>query len=124
MMIKIISSILMLALLQACVAYPKKVKDIDDKRCEIVSRSLQLKVNDNGLKLLTGSGDTAGALLLAGIVLSVSSVVSGSVVIISNTIHFLEKQGRCDDSFLNQEILRHNTPLLEKEGELIEPPLS
>lgn len=114
----------MLALLQACVAYPKQVNDIDDKRCELMSRSHQLKVNSNGLKILTNTGDPFGALLLSGIVFSVSSVVSGSVVVIGNTVHFLEKQGRCDDSFLNQEILRHNTPLLKKEGELIKQPLS
>ncbi len=118
-------SLLTLVLLQACVAYPQKLTDPDDKCCELIFRSHALGVNDAGLKLLMHStGDIMGALVLSGIVFGGTAIVSGSVVLLGNTVHFLEKQGRCDDGFLNQNILRHNKPLLEKEGELINEPIN
>lgn len=118
-MLKTISILLVLSTLQACVAYPEKVFHKDDERCQLKSRYYDFRVNKNGLKMLTRTNDPASALFFSGVVFSVTAVVSGSIVLIGNTVHFLEKQGKCEDSFLNQEILKHNKPLLEKEGEVI-----
>ena len=118
-MIKIITITLVFSLLQACVAYPKETFRKDYERCDLVSREYHLAMNRAGLKLLEGAGDPFQALVLAGIVASVTTVVSGSVVIVGNTVHFLEKQGSCDDSFLNEQVLSYITPLLSDGGELV-----
>ncbi|WP_283788151.1 hypothetical protein QNI23_002830 [Bermanella sp. WJH001] len=68
---------------------------------------------------MQGTLDPLQALVLAGLSASVTIVVSGSVVIVGNTVHFLEKQGSCDDSFLNQQVLSYITPLLSEGGEQI-----
>ena len=118
-MIKILNSLLILSLLQGCVAYPKETFRNDYKRCDLVSREYHLAMNRAGLKLLEGAGDPFQVLVLAGIVASVTIVVSGSVVIVGNTVHFLEKQGSCDDSFLNEQVLSYITPVLSDGGELV-----
>lgn len=118
-MIRILTTILIFNLLQACVAYPKETFRKDYERCDLVSREYHLAMNRAGLKLLEGAGDPFQALVLAGIVASVTTVVSGSVVVIGNTVHFLEKQGSCDDSFLNEQVLSYITPLLSDGGELV-----
>lgn len=118
-MIKSIVCITIILLLQACVSYPKQVPSKDYKRCELVSKEYRLEMNDVGLKVLNKVGDPIGALVLTGIVVSITTVVSGSVVIVGNTVHFLEKQGSCDDSFLNQQVLNYITPLLSDGGKLV-----
>ena len=119
-MIKIITILLIFGLLQACVAYPKETFRKDYKRCDLVPREYHLTMNRGGLKMLMqGTGDPLQALVLAGIVASITIVVSGSVVVVGNTIHFLEKQGSCDDSFLNEQVLVYIKPLLSEGGELV-----
>lgn len=118
-MIKILNSLLMLSLLQGCVAYPKETFRKDYERCDLVSREYHLAMNRSGLKMLKGTGDPFQALVLAGIVASITTVVSGSVVVVGNTVHFLEKQGSCDDSFLNEQVLVYIRPLLDEGGELV-----
>ena len=109
----------MFSLLQGCVAYPKETFRRDYERCDLISREYHLSMNRSGLQLLDGAGDLFQALVLAGIVVSVTTVVSGSLVVVGNTVHFLEKQGSCDDSFLNQKVLSYITPLLSEGGEQI-----
>lgn len=104
-------------------SYPKQVPSKDYKRCELVSKEYRLEMNDVGLKVLNKVGDPIGALVLSGIVVSITTVVSGSVVIVGNTVHFLEKQGSCDDSFLNQQVLNYITPLLSDGGKLVTEPI-
>lgn len=119
-MIKIITITLVFSLLQACVAYPKETFRKDYERCDLVSREYHLTMNRGGLKMLMeGTLDPLQALVLAGLSASVTIVVSGSVVIVGNTVHFLEKQGSCDDSFLNQQVLSYIMPLLSEAGEQI-----
>ena len=119
-MIKIIISLLVFSLLQGCVAYPKETFRKDYERRDLVSREYHLTMNRGGLKMLMqGTLDPLQALVLAGLSASVTIVVSGSVVIVGNTVHFLEKQGSCDDSFLNQQVLSYITPLLSEGGEQI-----
>ena len=119
-MIKILNSLLILSLLQGCVAYPKAIKGNDYKRCGLISREYSLEVGDLGFKASSiQPKDILGVLVISGVVLSATAVVSGSFVLLGNTVHFLEKQGSCDDSFLNEQILSYITPLLSDGGELV-----
>lgn len=58
-------------------------------------------------------------LALAVVYTATTGVVSGSIVLVGNAVHWLEKVGKCDDSFLNQQIFNHNQPLLDQDGELV-----
>jgi hypothetical protein len=117
---KKITIILILTLLQACVAYPKFTPDRDNKRCELVTKKLRLATEKDAYKV-TAKIDPISAIISAGLLYGVTVVVSGSVVLVGNTVHFLEKQGQCDDSFLNTQLLDHLKPLLEQGGTVIEP---
>ena len=118
--------VLLLLGLQGCVAYPKEVWNrADYKRCDLVSREYELKISDKPLKVagrVTKTNEAIGLLVMSGVVFSASAVVSGSLVLVGNTIHFLEKQGRCDDSMLNQTIDAFTKPFIDEGGELIEGP--
>ena len=41
-------------------------------------------------------------LLVALGVASTSYIVSGSIVVVGNTVHWIEKQGRCEDRFMRE----------------------
>lgn len=119
-MIKITITCLIFALLQACVAYPKTTPDRDNKRCDLVTKKLRLATEKDAYKV-AAKIDPISAVVSAGLLYGVTVVVSGSVVLVGNTVHFLEKQGQCDDSFLNTQLLDHIKPLLEQGGTVIEP---
>ena len=44
------------------------------------------------------------------------TVIAGSVVVSGNTIHWLEKQGSCEDSFLNTSINKLYSSTIELGG--------
>lgn len=70
--------------------------------------------------MTVSNGDPLSVVVLGSVVFGVTTVVSGSMVVMGNTIHYMEAQGRCDDSFLNTQVLDHIKPLLEQGGTLIE----
>jgi hypothetical protein len=106
--------------IQGCAAYPKVNKSVDYKRCDLLSRSYTLTVTDKPvMNPQSNNGGIIGELVVAGVFLGATVVVSGSLVVVGNTVHFLEKQGRCEDSYLNRKIAEHVEPLFEKGGEPI-----
>ena len=44
------------------------------------------------------------------------TVIAGSVVVSGNTIHWLEKQGSCEDSFLNNSVSKLYSSTVELGG--------
>lgn len=119
-MIKPIISILILSVLQACVAYPKQIPDDDNRHCKLSTKKYALAVNSDGLKVTISNGDPLGVTVFGSIVFGTTTLVSGSMVIMGNTLHYMEAQGKCEDSFLNAQVLKHVDNLLEMGGELIE----
>jgi len=108
-----------LILLQACAFYPKTQYTQDVERCDLTFKKLKMDVTDSKIQC-QGGGNSAGAcVILAGVISGGSAIVSGSIVLVGNSLHWLEKQGKCDDSFLNSKILNHNKPLLKEEGVLV-----
>jgi hypothetical protein len=70
-------------------------KDLGDADCRIQSRYWTLEAVQVG-QLGSCSGKDCGYLLAGlGIVAAASAVISGSVVVVGNTVYWLEKQGRC-----------------------------
>ena len=74
--------------------------------CEMVTRELTLASEFFDLHGGCGTDAKAPACYLAVAigVPAVSFVVSGSIVLAGNTIHWLEYQGRCEDSYLSKSI--------------------
>ena len=110
--------------LQGCAAYPDVAWNrADYKRCDLTTREFEFKVTENAINGKTrfhSADELISYLVVSGFVFSASAVISGSIVIVGNTIHFLEKQGRCDDSALNETIDAFIEPFLEEGGELID----
>lgn len=95
----------------------KKNTASDISTCELSVPEWQLTVQmfDDFDACHGASGHDAEACLLAlGVVIPVGSLlVSGSVVVLGNSIRWLEYQGRCDDSAINKGLALLKTDLGE-----------
>jgi hypothetical protein len=94
--------------LSACAFFPEKIADSPTQNtCQISTPEWKLTFAEIiDVTVCQGSGkDAAYCLLAVGLVIPAGSfVVSGSIVIVGNTLHWLEYQGRCEDSFLQQQL--------------------
>lgn len=84
--------------LSACVVVPVE-DEVVASSCNTYTKSMTLKTvtaNSGGLNC---RDEACLAVILA--VSAGSLIVSGSIVLTNNTVHWLEYQGSCDDSFLN-----------------------
>lgn len=97
-------------LLVSCAFVPRVSKQQNyAENCEMVTRKLTLDVAEFGINGCGTSKDPEACLVLFGIITPVLSfVVSGSVVIAGNTIHWVEYQGTCEESELRKEISKLN----------------
>lgn len=90
--------ILCAASLCGCVFYPQRVAYYDED-CGVRSHKLRLEAEVIG-NLDNCQGEQAKAcLVVIAAVASASAVVSGSIVIVGNTIYWLERQGACSTRF-------------------------
>ena len=97
-------AMVLILLLSACVYVPKQIMHYDEE-CDIELKKYVLKKEDLSpsqvhVGIESCADETCVALFLGhlagyAIIGPLSAVVSGSVVITGNTIHWLEKQGRC-----------------------------
>ncbi len=91
-------------LVTACAFYPTASKQQHHANdCDMATRSLDLDYAEMSGNGCSGATSEAAAICLAalGIVVPVGSLVaSGSIVLIGNTLHWLEYHGTCDDGLL------------------------
>lgn len=75
---------------------PRVVTEYDDD-CEIGFRKMVLTAEQQGLFIESCGGSECAAGILSGLLwTSLTTVVSGSIVLVGNTVFWMEKQGRCD----------------------------
>ena len=110
--------IILFFMTSSCVYVPKTVPDVADQKCQLTTRSLTLDVYNlapeytataNDMNQLFQEGLTEAEslliVLLAPIAVTTTSlIVSGSIIVAGNTVHWIEKQGKCDDSATNKAI--------------------
>ena len=85
--------------LAACLFVPE-TKPIKNNDCQLVTKKWSLEFKKADI-----SGRVEGEILVAiGAVAVGSLVVSGSVVVVGNSIHWLEQQGFCDDSITQKTV--------------------
>ena len=114
----------------SCLVLPK-AETASVKNCELETKSWTLEVHEIGLNNeCYGCGDFVRGILECGgkseecitFVAGVSigwTVIAGSVVVSGNTIHWLEKQGSCEDSFLNNSLKVTFKPFIKSYPALI-----
>ena len=85
--------------LSACVVPVMDKIEATPSTCKTTTQSMSLKMANENV-FVYGNCDQA-CLAAALAVFAGSAIVSGSIVLTNNTVHWLEYQGTCDDSFLN-----------------------
>ncbi len=81
--------------ISACVVYPE-VTQYYDADCQIVARQLELNADQLANADCSGGGAFSGACWAALLgVGAASAIVSGSIVVVGNTVFWLEKKGKC-----------------------------
>lgn len=111
---------MVLLLLQACFFYPK-VSPQQTASCDVSTRQLTLDVGV--LDLSSTSGDIDDLMAVVVVIGGVSAVVSGSIVLVGNTVHWLEKEGRCEDGDIRLAVERFVSELQALGGVIIHPPV-
>lgn len=99
---QILLNIILILLLSSCTYIPVTVDNKKDQ-CEMVSKKFELSVTD--IKGIRCHGGEDCLLMLVTVPLG-SLIISGSIVLIGNTIHWLEYQSTCDEGFLRKSIYK------------------
>ncbi|MBI4809505.1 MAG: hypothetical protein HY799_11240 [Nitrosomonadales bacterium] len=95
---KPLSTVSLALALSACVVVPVE-DEIAASSCDTYTKSMSLKPVEVNLGRTNCHDEACLAVILA--VSAGSLIVSGSIVLTNNTIHWLEYQGSCSDSYLN-----------------------
>lgn len=79
----------------ACTFYPKKLEYYSD--CNIKANKLVLEAEPIKLACATSYSDPSGKACLSSLIAFgvASAIVSGSIVVIGNTVYWLEEEGKC-----------------------------
>ena len=96
--LKVPRSIVALSLfISGCVFYPRTI-EYYDAGCEIKYRTMvlgteEMKKDCSGQKLKDPNSEACFALVVA--MSAGSAIVSGSIVVVGNTVYWLEREGEC-----------------------------
>jgi ABC-type multidrug transport system permease subunit len=96
-MARIVLLLLIVTLMGGCVYLPNTT-DIYDKQCGTYHRHMSLELHQVGVLAGCGNEACVAALVFFGVVTAASAVVSGSVVLVGNVVHWLEWHGRCPEA--------------------------
>jgi hypothetical protein len=97
---KAVSIISLAFALSACVVPVVDKVDASASACQTTTQSMSLQMANQNI-FARGNCPDRECLAAALAVFAGSAIISGSIVITNNTIHWLEYQGTCSDSYLN-----------------------
>jgi len=96
---KFLFSVVIAGILSSCVFVPEeseKQKYADN--CNMFTKQLTLSAHEIKGQLCDSNESSEACLMVYGVILPVGSfVISGSIVLIGNTLHWLEYQGPCSN---------------------------
>ena len=75
--------------------YVPKIEENKNENCELITKKMTI---ENRGEFPQGCNDEC--LLIALGVATTSYIVSGSIAVVGNTVHLIEKKGRCEDSYI------------------------
>lgn len=81
-------------MLQGCIYVPTTTETYDPE-CQIVARQMELKPVQIASFGNCNGNDCVTMLAIFGATAAASAVVSGSIVIAGNVVHWFEKQNQC-----------------------------
>lgn len=84
----------LLPLLAACVVVPRTVERYDPE-CQVIARHMDLEAVQIGYIAGCSNQGCATLIVAAAATVTASAIISGSIVVIGNTVYWFEKQGRC-----------------------------
>ena len=99
----------------SCLVLPK-TETTSVRNCELVTKKWTLEIHNIGVNnecrgcgdivrgILECGGEVEECVAMAAMVSVGWTVIAGSVVVVGNTIHWLEKQGSCDESIVKRSI--------------------
>ena len=110
-MTRLVASLLLVLSLTGCAMFYPEVADnyqapVD---CELSTKALDLKTHTAEGEVRISSCNHSQCMVQLAVysVVPVGSfIVSGSIVLVGNTAHWLEKQGRCEDSAVQSSLSR------------------
>lgn len=100
-MLKTLRIVPLVILITSCTFIPKVVHDPDNRRCNLDTSQRILDFTTEGSHEFLH--DCPDCLFLASLYSTASAIISGSVVIIGNTIHWIEKQAKCSDQHVEKK---------------------
>ncbi len=106
----------------SCAVVPaKKLKSQRDIECGITTHEYRLKMVEMGH--LSATCNTPECLVSIGVVAAittgVTAVISGSIVVVGNMMHWIEQQGPCDKEVLERKVDKINQPLFNQGGKRV-----
>lgn len=94
-MSRFVVGVVILCLLSSCTVSPKKVTRYD-RDCQIYTEKLVLDYDADRIVLGSCSDESCVAMFMArAFQVATETIVSGSIVIVGNTIYWLKRQGAC-----------------------------
>ena len=126
-----VSLIIILLLIQSCIALPKTIPR-ENQGCLLLTKSMTIdyytspemidEAVEEMVHAFASDCHEPECLLVFAPIIAISAgslVVSGSIVVAGNTIHWIEKQGKCDDSITRQTLAGLKNSLRELGGSVI-----
>lgn len=83
------------ALLPSCIVVPRTV-EVYDPECRVVARHMDLQAVQIGYISRCSNEGCAALIVAAAATVTATAIISGSIVVIGNTVYWFEKQGRCN----------------------------
>lgn len=107
---KLVTILILSCFVSGCVMVPK-VDTSHAPQCELVTKKLTVTTKTAGIDHILNDDrpnqDPRAVVVIltgTGIVYSVSAIVSGSIMIAGNTIHWIEQEGTCEDGMVASAI--------------------
>jgi len=113
--------ILPLFMLSCAVVPVKKPHSLRDSACGLSTHEWNLKMLKAGS--YSASCNSPECILSVGLVAAaatgITAIVSGSIVVVGNIVHWVETLGGCDIEKLDKMVDEINTPLIQQGGKSI-----
>jgi len=103
---KLIVLMLTMSMLSSCAVVPTFTDKNIPQQCDIFTKEVELDIVSGFLEPTDSCSDegcVTGLIVMGGFFAS-SAIISSSIYLIGNTVHYLEKSARCDDKLIKQQV--------------------